>query len=101
MMEKIFNLNASTILGAIVLISVGFLIGDYSGKKACNEAIDKAVLTAQTDFELQLEQANSKNQKVIIKTIKQNEVIKKSVSSYDTLQRIRLLAKIENFESRK
>jgi L-rhamnose isomerase len=89
-------------VGVSLLASlIAYIAGDYFGKKNCNKAIDAAVLTAQTDFQLQLEQANSQNQKVVIKTIKQNEKIKAVVSSYDVVQRVRLLTQIENFETRK
>lgn len=89
-------------VGASLLISlITYIVGDHFAKKSCNDAIDAAVLAAQTDFQLQLEKANSQNQKTVIKTIKQNEKIKATVSSYDVVQRVRLLAQIESFEAGK
>lgn len=93
------NFKIVIALGAVILSFIGIAIGDFISQKKCNEAIDLAIEAAQTDFQLQLEQANSQNQKVVIKTIKQNETIKKAVSSYDIVQRVRLLAQIENFEA--
>jgi hypothetical protein len=92
------NFKLVFIFVSILFSLVSFILGDFLNKKDCNNAIDAAVLAAQTNFELQIEKANSQSQKVIIKTIKQNEVIKKAVSSYDIMQRTRLLAQIENFE---
>lgn len=85
----------------VIAISVAYLTGNFFGRKNCNEKINSAVLAMQTDLELQLEKANSENQKVVIKTIKQNEKIKTAISSYDVVQRVRLLSQIENFEAGK
>lgn len=95
------NLKLMLVGASLLAALVAFVAGDYLGKKGCNDAIDAAVLAAQTDFELQLQQANSKSQRVVIKTIKQNEIIKGAVVSYDSNERDSLLAKIQNFEARK
>jgi len=87
------------VFGALASLPFIFFGGKFLGEKNCQEQIDVAIEAAQTDFQLQLEQANSQTQKVVIKTIKQNENIKKAVRNYDVIERTRLLAQIENFEA--
>lgn len=94
------NLKIYLALGAVAALPLIFFGGKFLGEKNCQEQIDVAIEAAQTDFQLQLEQANSESQKVVIKTIKQNETIKKAVSSYDIPERSRLLAKIQEFEAK-
>ncbi len=87
------------VFGALASLPIIFFGGKFLGEKNCQAQIDVAIEAAQTDFQLQLEQANSQSQKVVIKTIKQNENIKKAVRNYDVIERTRLLAQIENFEA--
>lgn len=85
--------------GALASLPIIFFGGKFLGEKNCQAQIDLAIEAAQTDFQFQLEQANLQSQKVVIKTIKQNENIKKAVRNYDVIERTRLLAQIENFEA--
>lgn len=87
------------VFGALASLPIIFFGGKFLGEKNCQAQIDVAIEAAQTDFQLQLEQANSQSQKVVIKTIKQNENIKKAVRNYDVIERTRLLAQIENLEA--
>lgn len=86
--------------GAVALLPALFGAGFFFGKKSCEKQIETAVAAVEADYQLQIEKANSESQKVVIKTIKQNEIIKKAVSSYDVAERSRLLAKIQEFEAR-
>lgn len=88
---------ACVLIASLPLI---FMAGLVSGKKNCEKQIETAVAVVETDYQLQIEKANSQSQKVVIKTIRQNEVIKKAVSSYDISERSRLLAKIQEFEAK-
>lgn len=88
------------VCGAVALLPALFGAGFFYGKKNCQKQIETAIAVVETDYQLQIEKANSQSQKVVIKTIKQNEVIKKVVSSYDITERSRLLAKIQEFEAK-
>lgn len=92
------------IYGIIALLAIIGIVSSYfSGKiiaeNQCEQKINEALQHQQEDFKLQVEKVNTESKQVVIKTIKQNEVIKKAVSSYDIAERSRLLAQIQNFEA--
>ena len=94
------NLKFYLTCGLVAALPLVFIFGFVSGKKSYEKQIETAVAAVEADYQLQIEKANSESQKVVIKTIKQNEVIKKAVSSYDIAERSRLLAQIQEFEAK-
>lgn len=93
---KLFGTLAALSLASIV---VAYELAKQIESNKCASKIEDAVSSAINEIQLEIERSNTNQEKSVIKTIKQNEIIKTTISSYDLVQRTRLLKQIEDFEN--
>lgn len=79
------------------LTIASFFVGKTIADKKCESKLE----AQKSDFQIEVEKTNNKSNQVVIKAKNENAKIKNTISHYDSVQRVRLLAQIEDFEAGK